>query len=109
MVDLMTSNDKVAQIRYPNTVDLIVGIGMSFLGFYIVVGLAVAAATAGWPPFWPPMDVATAPLEALSTPASVVGLAVLYGGIVIVVGPLFLGWGLLKLWKCWKHRTRLFD
>ncbi|TDM08961.1 MAG: hypothetical protein C4K60_06270 [Ideonella sp. MAG2] len=77
------------------------------VGLYIIIGLVVAAGTSDCPPFWPPMKLALAPLEALGTPESVIVLALLYMATVVLLGPCFLIWGVVKLHRCWKAGIRL--
>jgi hypothetical protein len=99
----------MSENEYPTLEKFVLACFMASMGLYIVAGLGVAAVTYDWPPFWPPMALATAPLEVISTPGSIVVLALLYGGVVVVLGPLFLFLGAVRIVKYWKYRARFFD
>jgi hypothetical protein len=99
----------VTEVGLPTFVRFVLAVAAAVLGVYVVAGLVYAALTTGWPPFWPPMQLAVAPIEAVTTPASVVVLALLYGGVVAVLGPTLFVVGSIKAFKYWKHRARFFD
>jgi hypothetical protein len=99
----------MSENEYPTLEKFVIACLMASLGLYIVAGLAVAANTSDWPSFWPPMALATAPLEIVSTAGSVVFMALLYGGVVAVLGPLFLILGATRIVKYWKHRAHFLD
>ena len=67
-----------------------VGAGAAFaLGIYVLIGFAYVGLASDWPPFWPPMDVVTRPVDAIAnTGMAAVGITILVGLVLLITIPI---------------------
>ncbi len=77
----------------------VVALLLLLAGAYLMTGFAYVFTASDWPPFWPPMSMATVVLDKMATNQGSALLAtIVFGLVFLALGPLLAVMGIRGLW-----------